>query len=110
GNLTLRNGRTFTAPGAFANAGTVAIGSGSTLAATSYTQTAGTTTADGTLNATGGVAVNGGVLGGVGTVKGNVTNAGRVAPGSPVGTLTVNGNFTQTAAGELDIEIGGPAV
>src|SRR5262249_27221138 len=51
-----------------------------------------------------------GLLGGGGTIGGNLTNSGVVSPGhSPgsVGTLTVNGNYTQTANGTLRIEIGG---
>jgi autotransporter-associated beta strand protein len=50
----------------------------------------------------------GGLLGGVGIIGGDLTNSGIVSPGhSPgsVGTLTVNGNYTQNANGTLRIEI-----
>ena len=43
-------------------------------------------------------------LGGVGTV-GDLINAGRVSPGESIGTLIVNGNYTQLPNGELVIEI-----
>ncbi|MGE3534816.1 MAG: autotransporter-associated beta strand repeat-containing protein [Parachlamydiales bacterium] len=51
------------------------------------------------------VTVNGaGTLGGNGTV-GNLLNAGTVSPGNSIGTLHVNGNYTQTSTGHLHIEI-----
>jgi T5SS/PEP-CTERM-associated repeat protein len=49
-----------------------------------------------------------GALQGTGTVSGAVTNEGLVSPGHSPGILTVNGDYTQTAAGILRIEIGGP--
>lgn len=49
---------------------------------------------------------NNGTLKGVGAFTTNVlTNAGHVAPGSSPGTLTLNGNYLQTAAGFLDTEL-----
>jgi hypothetical protein len=77
----------------------------------SYTQQAGGSLAlqGGTLSATGLVALQGGSLLGQGTVNANVQSAGHVRPGtaSTPGTLTVNGSYTQTAAGSLDVKIGG---
>ena len=97
--------------------GTVLIGRGDTLNVSQYgslpvpyTQSAGTTTVDGTLQVvedagTGPINLNGGVLDGSGTLHGNVTNAGAVNPGDDgTGTLTIDGNYTQTAAGTLAIE------
>ena len=46
-----------------------------------------------------------GVLRGHGTVQGNVNNSGVVRPGGSVGTLTVNGNYTQAASGTLLIDV-----
>ena len=70
----------------------------------SYTQTAGTTTiaANGTLSAAN-VLNNGGTLQGNGSVTGNVTNSAVVTGGinEQPGTLTINGNFTNTAAGTV---------
>ena len=49
------------------------------------------------------------MLEGTGVVNANVTNAGQVIPGGTgaAGILTINGNYTQTATGALDIDIGG---
>ena len=62
------------------------------------------------LNAGGGtVAVTAGLLGGSGEVGGNLTNNGAtVAPGSSIGTLSVEGNYTQASNSNLAIEISGP--
>jgi hypothetical protein len=49
-----------------------------------------------------------GTLAGSGTVGGHLNNtAGSVAPGNSPGILTVDGDYTQGAAGTLAIEIGG---
>jgi uncharacterized protein with beta-barrel porin domain len=49
---------------------------------------------------------SGGVFRGVGTVNtGTFTNSGVVAPGDAPGTLTVAGNYTQTASGTLEVNI-----
>jgi uncharacterized protein with beta-barrel porin domain len=71
-----------------------------------YTQSGGSTTVDGTLVAAN-VYLNGGTLSGTGTIQANVVNAALVAPGDPFGTLTVQGNYTQTATGVLLIQIAG---
>jgi len=44
-------------------------------------------------------------LKGSGLINGNVINSGTVAPGNSPGTLTINGNFTQTSSGTLQIEV-----
>jgi hypothetical protein len=57
------------------------------------------------------VLVDAGNVGGNGRVNGRLTNnGGSVSPGTSVGTLTVEGNFQQNAAGTLNIELGGTAV
>ena len=49
-----------------------------------------------------------GLLSGSGTIIGNVLNAaGTVAPGNSPGILSVTGNYTQSSAGTLQIELGG---
>ena len=63
--------------------------------------------AGGSITAPSGLNINGGTLGGSGTVTGNVTNNGTVAPGTSAGGLTVSGNYTMTASGILDIELAG---
>jgi len=52
---------------------------------------------------------NAGLLVGSGTINGSLTNTGQVNPGDTgtAGTLTINGDYTQLAAGVLNIRIGG---
>src|SRR5262249_30969725 len=105
-------GANFTTTGAFSNAGSMTVGPGSTFSLApgqNYTQTAGgTTLSGGNLAVTTLVDLRGGSLGGSGTITGNVNSAGPVNPGNNgPGLLTITGNYTQTAAGSLNIEIGG---
>lgn len=46
-----------------------------------------------------------GSLFGSGTVVGDVSNAGVIAPGNPIGTLAITGNYLQSASGLLEAEI-----
>jgi hypothetical protein len=97
--------------GPFTTSGTVEIGTNTALVRTGdYTQTAGATVLDdGRLSPSGQVDVQAGVLSGVGTIDGNVVNAGQVGPGvATTGKLEIEGSYTQTATGTLEIEIGGP--
>ncbi len=55
---------------------------------------------------TGNTNVTGGTLGGTGTVGDLDQTGGAVAPGNSIGTLMVDGNFTQGPDGVLQIEIG----
>jgi hypothetical protein len=109
GSFTIQNGRNFTTAGAFSNAGTVAVGSSSTFTATgNYTQTTGDTDLQGgTLAATGLVDLQGGLLSGSGAVSGNVNNAAQVGPGDSAGAISITGNYTQTSAGALNIQLAG---
>ncbi|WP_298282979.1 autotransporter domain-containing protein, partial [Acidocella sp.] len=52
----------------------------------------------------------GGMLRGHGSIDGNVTNGGVVEPGGSIGILTINGNYTQTSGGTLNIEVTPSAV
>lgn len=47
-------------------------------------------------------------MSGSGTINANVTSGGHVIPGGvgAAGLLTINGNYTQTTFGGLDIELG----
>lgn len=100
----------------FDNAGTLTVGTGSGITFTSptatFTQTGGTTTVDGTLTAQGGITFSGGsVFGNGGTFAGNTTNAGAVFhigdKPKTAGTESITGDYTQSGAGVLDINIGG---
>jgi len=96
--------------GNFTNSGTLEILSGTLRIESSYTQTAGETRLNGgTLEKTSTppLAIDGGLLTGVGTIDGNVRVAGTVAPGLPVGELTIDGTYEQTMTGTLAVEIGG---
>ncbi|MDF3128428.1 autotransporter-associated beta strand repeat-containing protein [Kiritimatiellaeota bacterium B1221] len=65
----------------------------------------GSTIVNGQLAANSGVNLNGGRLGGTGQIQGNLRNiGGTVAPGNSIGTLNVNGNYTQSAGGRLEVE------
>ncbi len=115
GSFTIQNSRNFTTAAGiteFANAGSMNIAAGTTFTvsnAKKYSQTAGTTTLNGVLVTTNstGVDLQGGVLQGHGDITGHLRNAGQVNPGTSPGSLDVSGNYTQTAAGILNIEIGG---
>ena len=48
-----------------------------------------------------------GVLSGIGTLAGSVVNSGWVSPGNSIGTLTIKGNYTQTAEGSQFTKIAG---
>lgn len=83
------------------------------------TYTGTTTVSEGTLNLAkyaGIIAVGGALtiqagafLTGSGTIYASVTNSGTINPGGTgaVGTLTIQGNYTQTASGVLNLELGG---
>lgn len=71
------------------------------------TQTAGVTTVNGSLN-TGTLTLQGGVLKGSGSINGTVLNsAGTLSAGNSPGRLTINGDYTQSAAATFDAEVGG---
>jgi hypothetical protein len=95
----------------FTNQGTISVASSVGLSVTSgtFTQAAGTTTINSgaALSVTAPFTVTGGVLMGVGSVNANVINGAQVNPGLSPGILTINGNYTQTAAGVLNLEING---
>jgi hypothetical protein len=122
GIVTVGAGSTISSSVSFSNAGTVSVGAGSTFTAGpptvngNYTQTAGTTMLQGGVLTSVLVDIRGGMLSGsgtvnvtVGTVAGNLRNAGQMNPGGSgvAGTLTITGNYTQFAAGSLNIAIGG---
>jgi hypothetical protein len=93
--------------GGFTNDGAVSIGNGTLFLMQSgdtYTQNSGSTEVDGQLQG-GKVVLNGGTLSGIGQVFGNLqSNGATVAPGDAPGTLTVFGNYIQSATSEVDIE------
>jgi len=115
GSFTLQNNASLTTAGAFSNAATLTINSGSTFTVGGtgmFTQTAGKTTDNGTLTlqSSGTLSLNGGSLFGSGTINGALTSSGTITPGgssTATGILTDKGAYTQNSAGALDISIGG---
>ncbi len=89
----------------FENRSTIVISPGYTLATnTGLLQTAGSINVNGVLDPLT-YTIDGGVLSGSGVVKSSVTSSGVVEPGDSVGKLRVEGNYAQSAAGSLRIEV-----
>jgi hypothetical protein len=91
------------------NGGTINLFNGG-LEARSFTQTAGATYLNGGGLTSPYALFLGGTLSGTGTITANVTNSATISPGTPVGTLNITGNFTQTASGAMNIYLGGPTI
>jgi len=114
GILAFNRSDSVTFGGAISGTGSVQqIGTGTTILTGESTYTGQTTIDSGSLIDNGSIAstqtvVNpGGFLGGTGLIEGNLVNNGTVSPGNPVGTLTIGGNYTQTATGLLHIAVTG---
>ncbi|MGE4003055.1 MAG: CARDB domain-containing protein, partial [Planctomycetaceae bacterium] len=113
GTLAALNGGTLTLSTEVKNAGgTVIVGGASvvdTLAGHNYVQLSGTTDLQGgALQSSGVVELKGGLLTGHGTILGDVVNGGLVDPGGAnAGVLTIDGNYTQSPAGDLRFDLGG---
>jgi hypothetical protein len=97
----------------FTNSGTLEILEGTLRFDQSFTQSdidSVTLLTGGGLSRSGTTAtmqLNGGVLSGAGTIALPIVNAATIRPGGPLGTLAITGTYTQTAAGRLEIELGG---
>ena len=107
GTLNVQTSSSFEA---LVNSKTLTVAEGQTAQASSFTQTAGTTTLAGNSNATtldvSSAKIEGGVLAGDGKIKGNLVNGGRVAPGTTTpGTISVTGSYTQEPGGVLAIDV-----
>jgi hypothetical protein len=125
GSLTVQNGVNLTTSpvgsGGFVNEGNLAIGAKSSFTVSGsndYVQNSGTTTlgaSSSVLAVSDGhsIVLNGGTIQGLGTIHGNLSNSGGVLlpgmTGTP-GVLTVTGNYFDTSASHLGIQIGGPDV
>ncbi len=93
---------------ACANTGRFDVQAGLLQFSRAFTQTAGATVLNGgNIQSAQPLDIQGGQLAGVGTITANVTSGGTVSPGTSTGILNISGNYTQNAAGELDIAIGG---
>ena len=109
GSLTVQGGRSLNVAGALSNAGSVKIATASSIVTASgnYMQSGGTTIVDGTLDPAGIVDIQGGTLKGIGTILGDLANGGSIQPGDSPGTLSVQGNFSQSGGGTMAVELGG---
>jgi hypothetical protein len=110
--LNLGNGNSETLEGvALENAGTGVWSSGTFVVTDGGEFNNMPGTVFGSAGNTGSLALNNGALAGSGTINATVTNAGQVIPGGAgaAGILTINGNYTQTATGALDGDLGGVA-
>ena len=96
GSLTKVGAGTLTLTGANTYTGGTAVNGGSLIV-------------DGSLASPNTTVNSGGLLGGHGFIGGNLLNGGVVSPGNSPGTLTIHGNFTQSAGGTLRIEVAGLA-
>ncbi len=91
--------------------GTLVVNAGQTLTIDDGPETDlqnnGTLQVDGSL-VNNGKFVNNGIVKGTGTLTvANFSNPATVAPGDSPGSLTISGNYAQTSAGTLEIELGG---
>jgi hypothetical protein len=107
GTFEVIGGRSYTSTASIVNSGTVEVGLGSKITtASTYSQSAGNTIlTGGTIVAN--ASLTGGTLTGAGTISGNLTNAATVTPGSSPGIIYISGNYEQTSAGILNVEIQG---
>ena len=114
GILSLQSGQVLMTAGNLSNAGMITVGTATSFkVGGSYTQTAGKTTVDGTLTAPTGLLLQNGMLQGQGTVAAAMTSDATVVAGdttSKAGKLAINGSYTESGTGALDVAIGGHTV
>jgi fibronectin-binding autotransporter adhesin len=116
GTFLADGGTTSTLSGVISGIGSfIKDGPGTLTLTAASTYTGATTVAAGSLLVEGSIASPlttvdmGGLLGGHGLLGGSLVNSGIVSPGGSIGTLTVAGNYTQSAGGTLRIEVAGVA-
>jgi hypothetical protein len=107
------DGGTLTLGGDLENHGEVDVLGGAALQVNGFfTQVEGAINLGGTLTVAGAgklLNLQGGTLNGTGVINADLVNAAVISPGGAgaAGVLTVNGNYTQTTAGVLSIDLGG---
>ncbi|MBL6458515.1 autotransporter domain-containing protein, partial [Belnapia sp. T6] len=110
-SVSLSNGGSWA--GVASGTGGITLTGGSFTVSAANTYTGPTVVSGGSLTLTGSVAGNasvasGATLSGSGSIAGNLANAGTVSAGNAgAGTLSVGGNYTQTATGNLTVTLSG---
>jgi RHS repeat-associated protein len=110
GQLTVTGGAALVDTASLTNAGSLTVGRNSSLAIAAYKQIGGSTSLQGgtlTTSPLANVDLQAGSFSGTGLIQGNLKNSANVDLGSSPGTLSVSGDFTQTATGTLSIKLGG---
>ncbi|AFY39930.1 RHS repeat-associated core domain protein [[Leptolyngbya] sp. PCC 7376] len=93
------------------NIGGVDVQSGTLSLLGGFTQSAGITRlAGGSLSASSPLDIQGGSLEGFGLLNASISSSGEINPGVGIGTLNLVGNYTQSATGTINFEIGGREV
>lgn len=115
GGTTTFSGTTASITALTFNSGTLNASSGTvTLPVAGYTHAGGTLRLNGgSVSTAGTITQTGGLIqgGSPGTLTANINQTGgTIGPGLSPGILNVTGNFTQTAAGTVQIELGGTTV
>ncbi|HEY4078495.1 MAG TPA: autotransporter domain-containing protein, partial [Rhizomicrobium sp.] len=112
-NLAFNRSDVFTFANTITGTGSVTqVGGGTTIVTGTNTYTGPTTVTGGTLSVNGSIATStvtvasGGTLGGNGTVgAATIQSGGNIAPGNSIGTLHINGAFTQAAGSVYQVEV-----
>jgi hypothetical protein len=107
GNHAFHSGSQFSGGFNVVNTGNVTWNSSSASFAGSFDNRGSLTILSGATLGAGSTTTNTGTIRGNGAISGNLANSSLLAPGNSPGILTINGNYTQTASGTLEIEVGG---
>jgi hypothetical protein len=108
GTFSKQGGGKVTFWASFNNSGTVEVQGGTLTFNSGLTQTAGQTVLrGGSISANSPLQIQGGLVGGIGTINASVNSSGTLSPGTSPGLLTITGDYIQTAAGTMAIELAG---
>jgi hypothetical protein len=107
GTITVDNGAGLTITGDFNFTGSSSIAGSGTIEFGPDSAGAGQVDLGGTVAATSVTIEQGATVSGQGTIDAAVTNSGTISDGGTIGVLKINGNFTQTSTGTLNLLISG---
>ncbi|MEZ4647344.1 MAG: hypothetical protein R3E97_00925 [Candidatus Eisenbacteria bacterium] len=115
GLLSIQGGHDLTLPGDLVSEGDLVVGPNTTLTLsgkfrhTPESPRACRSVIDGVLVPADSALVDGGWIQGNGRIVADVLNTARANPGNPIGTFAVEGDYEQTATGELHVDLAGTA-